>query len=175
MQKCRKTLQNCELRNVSKFSSDQFPLNTFQQLASVQSISFSQQCTAHDYNPDEKSESFFRSQLLRKLFFSSSNKAMSVSLQNPTFWLRAEKQVSIQVSRPAIVDFVTFDNQFRGNSICRQSTIYTSCVKLNNLQFIGKMRLAGQKNPQPIILGQDEVPSVQTAFTEVRISSCTAN
>ena len=42
MQKCRKTLQNCELRNVSKFSSDQFPLNTFQQLASVQSISFSQ-------------------------------------------------------------------------------------------------------------------------------------
>ena len=68
MQKCRKTLQNCELRNVSKFSSDQFPLNTFQQLASVQSISFSQQCTAHDYNPDEKSKSFFRSQLNRKLF-----------------------------------------------------------------------------------------------------------
>ena len=42
MQKCRKTLQNCELRNVSKFPSDQVPLNTFQQLASVQSISFSQ-------------------------------------------------------------------------------------------------------------------------------------
>ena len=42
MQKCRKTLQNCELRNVSKFPSDQVSLNTFQQLASVQSISFSQ-------------------------------------------------------------------------------------------------------------------------------------
>ena len=54
------------------------------------------------------------------------------------------------MSRPAIVDFATFDNQFRGNSICCQSTIYTSCVKLNNLQFIGKMRLAGQKTLNPL-------------------------
>ena len=63
---------------------------------------------------------------------------------------REKKQVSIQVSRPAIADFVTFDNQFRGNSICCQSTIYTSCVKLNSLQFIGKMRLPGKKSLNPL-------------------------
>ena len=174
MQKCRKTLQNCELRNVSKFSSDQFPLNTFQQLASVQSISFSQQCTAHDYNPDEKSKSFFRSQLNRKLFLLLQKSNVSKPVKPNV--LAAREKVGFNPSEPSshcgLCDF-------------RQSVSWQlNLLPIYNLHLLHKTKQPAiywenatcwQKNPQPIILGQDEVPSVQTAFTEVCISNRRAN